>query len=250
MPIYVETHIRGTLDEVWHLTQTPELHERWDLRFTSISYLPRPNETEPQQFRYATRIGLGIEIEGWGETVGERAEDETRTSALYEGGTRVVALANWPGHIPPGSTVDQPMHVVDMYPTLIKRAGGTLGKNKPLDGVDILPTLTEGKPSRDEVVYDIEPFRAAVREGSWKLVWRATLPSQVELLNLAEDPGEATNLAEKNPQKVAELQQRIEALAREAAAPLIFGDALVAVKPALFGSVVFPGDDKVVEAQP
>ena len=42
---------------------------------------------------------------------------------LYEGGTRVVALANWPGHIKPGTVVDQPIHIVDMYPTLAALAG-------------------------------------------------------------------------------------------------------------------------------
>lgn len=85
MPIYVECRIRGTMDDVWRVTQTPELHERWDLRFTSIAYAPRANDAEPQRFRYSTRIGFGIEIEGWGETVGERAADGVRTSALKFG---------------------------------------------------------------------------------------------------------------------------------------------------------------------
>lgn len=85
MSIYVETRIRGSLDEVWRLTQTPDLHERWDLRFTSIVYLERAGDLEPQRFRYATRIGFGAEIEGWGETVGEQAADGTRTSALKFG---------------------------------------------------------------------------------------------------------------------------------------------------------------------
>lgn len=85
MPIYVETCIRCPLDELWRLTQTPELHQRWDLRFTSISYLPRPDESEPQRFRYATAIGFGLEIEGWGETVGRREGDGVRSSALRFG---------------------------------------------------------------------------------------------------------------------------------------------------------------------
>lgn len=170
---------------------------------------------------------------------------------LYEGGTRVVALANWPRRIQPGSTVEQPIHMVDMYPTLARLAGAPLGKNKPLDGMDVWPTISEGKPSpREEVVYDIEPFRAAVRKGDWKLVWQATVPSQVELFNLAEDPAEKTDLADKNPQKVAELQQRIEALAREAVPPLILREALGVVKPLLFGSVALPGEERAFERQP
>jgi arylsulfatase A-like enzyme len=171
--------------------------------------------------------------------------------SLYEGGTRVAALANWPGHIKPDSIVDQPIHMVDMYPTLARLAGARLGKNKPLDGMDIWPTLGKGAPSpRDEVVYDIEPFRAALRKGDWKLVWQATLPSKIELFNLAQDPAEETNLADENPQKVTELQQLIETQARGAVPSLFLTEALGAVKPILFGSVALPSEDKVLENQP
>jgi len=174
---------------------------------------------------------------------------------LYEGGTRVVALANWPGRIPAGSVLNQPIHIVDMFPTLLPLAGAPLapgpGKGKPLDGLDVWPALAEGQASpRDAVVYDIEPFRGALRQGDWKLVWQATLPSKLELFNLAEDPGETTNLAARYPETVTALQQRIEAQARDAAPPLILEEALGAIKPVLFGSVAFPSDHKTLEAQP
>jgi arylsulfatase B len=79
--------------------------------------------------------------------------------SLYEGGTRVVALASWPGHIKEGITVDGMIHTVDLYPTLVDLAGGQLGKTKPLDGMYVWGT-SEGKPSpRTEIVYNIEPFR-------------------------------------------------------------------------------------------
>ncbi|MGE5665434.1 MAG: arylsulfatase B, partial [Betaproteobacteria bacterium] len=67
--------------------------------------------------------------------------------SLYEGGTRVVAFANWPGHILPGSTVDALIHVVDMYPTLARVAGASTARTKPLDGVDVWPAISAGKPS-------------------------------------------------------------------------------------------------------
>jgi len=82
-PIYVEITIKGSLDEIWRLTQTPELHARWDLRFTEIRYLPRPGFDEPQQFLYATRIGAGLKIEGRGESIGSRTGDSgERASSL------------------------------------------------------------------------------------------------------------------------------------------------------------------------
>jgi len=71
--IYVETRIGADLEEVWRLTQDPALHQRWDLRFSRIEYLPRPILTEPQRFLYETRIGFGLSIRGTGESVGERS---------------------------------------------------------------------------------------------------------------------------------------------------------------------------------
>src|SRR5215469_308533 len=140
--------------------------------------------------------------------------------SLFEGGCRVCALANWPGHIKAG-TVDGLIHAVDIYPTLAALAGAPTTKCKPLDGMDVWQTISEGKPSpRTEIVYNIEPFRAALRQGDWKLVWRTILPSNIELYNLAEDPYEKNNLAGAHPDKVAAMQQRLETLAKEAAKPL------------------------------
>lgn len=81
--IYVEIPIRSTVDEIWLRTQSPDLHKRWDLRFTSIDYLPRPFESEPQKFLYSTRVGFGLRIDGEGESTGTRADASgSRTSAL------------------------------------------------------------------------------------------------------------------------------------------------------------------------
>jgi arylsulfatase B len=172
-------------------------------------------------------------------------------ATLYEGGTRVTAVANWPDHIPAGAVVDQPIHIVDMFPTLAGLAGAPSGKQKPLDGLDVWTTISQGKPSpRTEVVYDIEPFRAALRKGNWKLIWYATLPSRVELYDIARDPSEKTDLAAQNPKVVADLKERIEVLARDAVPPLILAEALPVLKSQLFGSVVLPEEARAVERQP
>jgi arylsulfatase A-like enzyme len=171
---------------------------------------------------------------------------------LYEGGTRVVALANWPGKIKAGAVVDGPIHVVDMYPTLAGLAGARLDKGKPLDGVDVWAAIGEGKPSpRDEVVYNVEPMGAGVRRGDWKLMWRAMLPSQVELFDLAKDPSETTNVADRNREKVAELQKRAEELAREGIPPLVMQEALGVSMKVLMGSTSLPeAEEKELELQP
>ena len=71
------------MDRLWELTQNPALHSRWDLRFSSITYLPRAAENEPQCFSYTTRIGFGLEISGLGESVATRETgDGSRVSSL------------------------------------------------------------------------------------------------------------------------------------------------------------------------
>jgi hypothetical protein len=82
MGIYVEIPIHANMDELWEKTQNPQLHQRWDLRFTQIEYLPRQGK-EPQRFLYRTRIGFGLKIDGQGESIGERDGDAgARTSSL------------------------------------------------------------------------------------------------------------------------------------------------------------------------
>lgn len=171
--------------------------------------------------------------------------------SLYEGGTRVVALANWPGQIEAGSISDQPLHIIDWYPTLANLAGASPDPAKPLDGVNIWPALADGQViSRDAMGFDVEPFRAAVHEGDWKLVWKVALPSRVELFNLAQDPSEETNLAAQNLPIVARLKQRIEAMSQEATPSLFLTEVLGAAKSVLFTSVVTPEDAEAIENQP
>lgn len=82
MSIYVEILIWTTMDDLWQKTQEPQLHQRWDLRFSRIDYLPRQPD-EPQKFLYSTRIGLGLRIDGEGESTGEHdGPSGERTSAL------------------------------------------------------------------------------------------------------------------------------------------------------------------------
>ncbi len=85
MGIYVEIPISGSMEELWEKTQNPQLHQRWDLRFNQIEYLPREAD-QPQKFLYRTRIGFGFTIDGNGESTGARDGD---------GGARTSSLKFW-----------------------------------------------------------------------------------------------------------------------------------------------------------
>ena len=135
--------------------------------------------------------------------------------SLYEGGVRVPAFANWPKHLKPAVTT-QPIHMVDIMPTVLALAGAAGSAERPMDGKDLWPLMTEGKQSpNDDVLLNVEAFRGAVRKGDWKLIRTATLPGKTELYNLAMDPGEKTNVADQNPEIVKDLDARLMAYAKQ-----------------------------------
>jgi hypothetical protein len=78
-------------------------------------------------------------------------------------------------------------------------------------------------------------------------MWRTMLPSKVELFNLAQNPSESIDLSAENPQKVAELKARAEALAREAVAPLLLNEAKGVVGKVETGSVSLPEDYRALD---
>ncbi len=160
--------------------------------------------------------------------------------SLFEGATRVCACANWPGHIKP-QNVDGLIHAVDIYPTFAKLAAAPTERCKPLDGLDVWDTIAQGKPSpRSEFVYNLEPFRAALRQDNWKLIWRSMLPSSVDLYDLSLDPSETNNVAAANPEKVVAMQKRLDALAREATKPLFLQEQFKVVMRNMNGEPVMP----------
>ena len=154
-------------------------------------------------------------------------------ATLYEGGVRVAAFATWNGHIKAGSTITEPLHMVDWYPTLLKLSGAKVSQKLAVDGLDIWPTLTQGKPSpHDAILINTTPNNGAVRAGDWKLVVKngpddpdggepkkKDGKESVELFNLKDDPYEKTNLADKQAEKVKELKTTLTGFAKQAVAP-------------------------------
>ena len=135
--------------------------------------------------------------------------------SLHEGGVRVPTIANWPGKLKP-AIVEQPLHMVDIMPTILSLAGIKSNGHHPFDGRDMWPALAAGKPSpHEDILINVEPFRGAIRKGNWKLVRIALLPGKTELFNLAEDPSETNNLAERHPDIMKELEDRLMRYARE-----------------------------------
>ncbi len=140
--------------------------------------------------------------------------------SLYEGGVRVAALAAWPERIKQKTVVTRLLHVTDMYTTLLNVAGAKLDQPKKLDGFDVWTALAEEQLSpREEILLNVEDFRGAIRVGEWKLILRATLPSKLELFDIANDPEESQNQADVYPDRVKSLLKRLNEYAYEMAVP-------------------------------
>ncbi|MDR1958227.1 MAG: arylsulfatase [Planctomycetaceae bacterium] len=143
---------------------------------------------------------------------------------LYEGGVRVPAFAVWPGKIKPGTISEQPIHIVDLYPTLLGIAGVSHEQKQPLDGFDLKNVLLRNESyARTEILINAEKNRGALRVGDWKIVLtNLDKPEQTkkELFHLKDDPGEKNDLSASQPEKLKELLERYQIYAQEAVSPL------------------------------
>ena len=179
--------------------------------------------------------------------------------SIYEGGVRGCAFANWPGHIPAGKRLKEPMHTVDWYPTLVKLAGGSLEQKTALDGKDVWPMLTQGAPSPHDAILCVQsPKAAALRMGDWKLVMNgsdadsedvpaakgkgrkgkakgvdaatsAEFGETLALYNLATDIGEKKNLLLAEPERVAAMRARLAEFLKDAVKPGQMGNEAAAM---------------------
>jgi arylsulfatase A-like enzyme len=159
--------------------------------------------------------------------------------SVYEGGVRVPATATWPGKIKAGSIVNEPLHAVDWFPTLVKLVGASPDQKLPLDGRDAWPTITAGaKSPHQEILLNAAPTGGALRVGDWKIVINGSRGvadevegakkkknagpkvDSVELFNIAADPYEKNDLSTAEASKLAELRARYDAIAAEAVKPL------------------------------
>lgn len=133
-------------------------------------------------------------------------------ATTLEGGVRVPFCVQWKGTIPVGKTYDHPVIQLDILPTAVAAAGGKVDPAWKLDGVNLLPFLSgeqkEVKGPPHEALFWRFGEQWAVRKGDLKLVVNRIdgVKKPAALYNLKDDIGEATDLAEKQPDQVKELK--------------------------------------------
>jgi arylsulfatase A-like enzyme len=148
----------------------------------------------------------------------------------YEGGMREPTIAWWPGHVPAGASCDAVTGEVDLLPTFVKLAGGTIPTDRKIDGTDILPVMlgqTKESPRGVQYYFDGNKLEA-VRQGPWKLAIAPQKehtfgpgekarpkPAQAftpTLYNLDTDIGEKNDVAADHPDVIQRLQELVKTM--------------------------------------
>lgn len=139
---------------------------------------------------------------------------------FFEGGMHVAFAAKWPARIPAGTVYGEAISSVDLLPTVVAAAGGTLPDDRPIDGVDLLPYLTGAKTGapHDALFWRDGSYQVVISKG-WKLQVAAR-PSKTWLYHLDADPTERNELSAAEPAKLAELKALLDAHNAQMAEPL------------------------------
>ena len=148
--------------------------------------------------------------------------------STWEGGMREPTIAWWPGHVPAGSVNDAVAGTIDLLPTFVSLAGGTVPASPVIDGRDITPILLgQSKESAREAHYYFSGYDLqAVRQGRWKLALvpqpegnnvkkSPKLAAGLRLYDLDAEIGEQTDVAAQHPEVVAKLKALADKMAAE-----------------------------------
>jgi arylsulfatase A len=154
---------------------------------------------------------------------------------IYEGGHHVPFLVSWPAKIPAGSTSDQVISQVDILQTIATLIGANLPKGLAHDSHDFSQIWlgSSDKEIRTSTVQNTYEGRYALRQGDWLYInhksgyhsqppsWAAEylnyppLNDTVQLYHLKNDIAQKNNLAAKMPEKILEMQRKLEEIQKQ-----------------------------------
>ena len=208
-------------------TRGDAIHELDDAVGTVLATLDRRQLTDNTLVIFTSDNG-GVMDDGY-EDIG--SDDYTPNAplrgtkgTLYEGGHRVPFLARWPGHIKAGSTSSALMAHLDMPATFAALTGVKIPTGQCRDSVNVLPALLgESSTGRENFVAHVGGIKGpfALRDGTWKYLMpgsgerKAKASVTPQLYDLSNDLAETKNLAESQPEKLAEMQRLLARLRDE-----------------------------------
>jgi arylsulfatase A len=146
--------------------------------------------------------------------------------SAYEGGVRVPLIVRYPPLVKAGIMCDVSAMSIDLAPTIAELVG--VKNRPPMDGVSLLPVLKDAAAdlSRPTLYWHYPHYHpggaapySALCEGQWRLI-EFLEDRKVELYNLAEDVGEANDLAARNPRQRGELLAKLHAWRKDVGAQM------------------------------
>jgi arylsulfatase A len=132
---------------------------------------------------------------------------------FYEGGIRVPLIVRWPGVVAPESLCPTAVSSIDLFPTVLDAAGVEVNSGQPIDGLSLVPLLTQtGKLDREALYWHYPHYSnqggapaGAVRRGDMKLI-EDYEDVHVELYNLRDDLSEMRDMAQAMPDEARALR--------------------------------------------
>lgn len=138
---------------------------------------------------------------------------------FFEGGIRTPFFVKWPARIAPGQRLSMPVQLIDVLPTLAAAAGAPLPRGRVIDGMNLLPFMTEHAPEVSRTFFWRSGTYEAIRDADWKLQVSRN-PPRIWLFDLASDPTERVDLSADRPDVVARLRAELDAHDSQMAKPL------------------------------
>ena len=126
-----------------------------------------------------------------------------RKRSLYEGGVRVPGILVWPNQAP-NIDIDTPTVTSDILPSLVDLLNIDYPDTRPLDGISILPILSQEISVRDHPIGFQSAKQIAWHENDFK-IYSPNSGQSWEMYNLAKDPTEADNLAIREPARLSKM---------------------------------------------
>jgi arylsulfatase A len=175
---------------------------------------------------YTTDNGPWLTFKHHGGSAGPLRDGKGTT---FEGGQRVPCVMWGPGRIPANTETSELMGTIDLLPTIATLTGTPLPTKNKIDGLDASALVlgTGSSPRSEFLYYTSQGVIEGLRQGKWKLLVKqkkvpknakpnAVVPEpEILLFDLQSDIGEATNLAEANPDTVTALTKRMTELDAE-----------------------------------
>lgn len=216
VPIYASPDFRGKSERGLYGDVIQEID--WSVGQV-LAKLEEKGILENTMIVFSSDNGPWLVMEDHGGSAGPLREGKQYT---FEGGVRVPTVVMWKGKIAPGQVYEDLATQMDWFPTFCKIVGAEIPQDREIDGKDLSAVLFEnGERAGDTFLYYMLSDQRGYREGDWKIKlpyqgyegsrgMKAVAPHDTLLFNLKNDPGEKTNLAGGNPEKLAQMMRAMD----------------------------------------